>query len=99
MRVEFLPAAALELEEAVDWYNARKPGLGEDLRTDVRRALELIEMFPNGWHRLSDLVRRCRTKRFPYGVIYQFREAENLILVVAVMHLHRRPGYWEGRVG
>ena len=99
MRVEFLPAAADELQAAADWFEARKSGLGEEFRTEVRHTVELIKMFPHGWHRLSDLVRRCQTNRFPYGVIYQFRESEDLILIVAIMHLHRRPGYWDSRIG
>jgi hypothetical protein len=38
MRVEFLPAAATELEEAVAWYEAQTIGLGEDFRAEVRNA-------------------------------------------------------------
>jgi hypothetical protein len=34
-------------------------------------------------------------RRFPYGVVYQILESE--ILVVAITHLHRRPGYWRDR--
>ena len=33
--------------------------------------------------------------RTPYGIIYQARE--NYILIVAVAHLHRKPGYWKDR--
>jgi len=40
-------------------------------------------------------TRRCRTKRFPYGLIYRCKGDE--ILIVAVAHLHRRPGYWHDR--
>jgi hypothetical protein len=42
------------------------------------------------------LVRRCRLRRFPYGVIYHADEME--ILVVAVAHAHRRPDYWRDRI-
>ena len=40
---------------------------------------------------------RARTVgRFPYRVYYRARRDE--ILVVAVGHRHRRPGYWRSRV-
>jgi hypothetical protein len=51
---------------------------------------------PTGWHPLSSHTRRCRLRRFPYGVIYNIDQ--DVILVVAVTHLHRRPAYWQGRV-
>lgn len=35
-------------------------------------------------------------QRFPYGVIYEPAVTE--IIVVAIAHLHREPGYWQGRV-
>jgi toxin ParE1/3/4 len=34
---------------------------------------------------------------FPYGVLYTI-EAE-FILIVAVMHCSREPGYWKRRIG
>jgi hypothetical protein len=37
------------------------------------------------------------THVFPYGILYTI-EAE-FILIVAVMHGSRKPGYWKGRVG
>ena len=45
---------------------------------------------------MSDRTRRCLVNRFPYGVIY--RHDGNTITVVAVPHLHQRPGYWKPRV-
>jgi plasmid stabilization system protein ParE len=97
MNVEFLPAAAAELEDAVGWYNQQRYGLGEELRTEVARAVDRILIFPNGWARVSRRSRRCQTRKFPYGVIYQVRA--DSILIVAIAQLNRKPGYWKGRTG
>jgi len=39
--------------------------------------------------------RRRLLRRFPYGILY--KEEESQIVIVAVMHLRRRPGYWRNR--
>ena len=39
--------------------------------------------------------RRCLVHRFPYGVIYAVED--DVVYVAAVMHLKRKPGYWESR--
>lgn len=81
MTVNFLPVAAAELQDAVDWYNRQHPGLGERFRTEVGRTIERILIFPEGWTRVSRRSRRCLTRKFPYGLIYQVRP--NSILIVA----------------
>lgn len=97
MKVEFLLAAEAELEDAVQWYNGRENGLGEELRAEVGNAIQRIILFPEGWARVSPRTRRCQVARFPYGVIYQVRS--EMILIVAIMHLSRKPGYWNQRSG
>lgn len=96
MRIRFLEAARDELQEAVRYYNGERAGLGAEFRAEVRTAVERIRQFPEAWQPLSDRTRRCLVHRFPYGVIYQVRDQE--ILVVAVAHLHREPDYWQGRI-
>jgi toxin ParE2 len=91
--IRFLEAARDDLRDAIHYYEAQRPGLGAEFRDEIRSSLERIERFPEAWHPLSQHTRRCRTHRFPYGIIYQVREDE--ILVVAVAHLHRRPDYWK----
>jgi hypothetical protein len=39
---------------------------------------------------------RIRMKRFPYDVVFVAGAHE--IIVVAVAHHRRRPGYWHGRL-
>jgi len=96
MIVRLLPAAQSELDEAIDWNAQQAPGLGDSFLVEFLRTIQLIERHPHGWHPLSNLTRRCRLRRFPYGVIYN--QDEQGILIVAVAHLHRRPAYWQSRM-
>lgn len=95
MKVRFLEAAQHELDEAVEYYNAEVPELGQAFLLETLAALERIRQFPNGWHPLSPNTRRCRLRRFPYGVIYAATADE--IIVLALAHLHREPGFWRQR--
>jgi plasmid stabilization system protein ParE len=96
MNVEFLAVAEAELAEAVSYYNEQSEGLGYDFAGEVRQTIARIVRFPEAWTKLSERTRRCRAKRFPYGLVYQIRS--NAILIVAVMHLRRHPESWRSRL-
>ena len=93
---DFLEPAQVELEEEVKYYNEQRVGLGYEFATEVAATISRILRYPEAWTKLSKRTRRCRTKRFPYGVIYQIRD--DRILIVAVGHLRRKPFYWRNRV-
>lgn len=95
MGYDFHPAAQRELQEAVDYYDAISQDLGDAFLDEVERALERIMDFPEAWAQLSANTRRCRMLGFPYGIIYQSRG--DRLLVIAVMHLQRKPNYWADR--
>ena len=88
-KVIFLDSSKAEFEDAVRFYNSQSEGLGFEFALEVRNTLERIDMHPDAWHQLSINTRRCRTKRFPYGIVYQKRD--EYILIVAIMHLHQKP--------
>jgi plasmid stabilization system protein ParE len=96
MRVEFLDVAEAELAEAISYLNDQSEGLGFEFAAEVKKTIMRIVYFPEAWTKLSKRTRRCRTKRFPYGIIYQNRG--DLILIIAVMHLRRHPDTWKSRV-
>ena len=96
MEIRLLEVAQQELDEAVEYYNLEAPGLGDQFLLEVLAAFERVRKFQKAWHPYTENTRRCRTHRFPYGVIYQILESE--ILIVAVANLHKRPEYWRDRI-
>jgi len=89
--------AALELAEAVRWYEERRPGWGARLFDAVAHALDLIEHHPEigSPRRGHPAARQLTVRGFPYVVAYRVRPSD--LYVVAVAHAKRRPGYWRNR--
>lgn len=96
MRIRFLDVAQVELDEAVNYYNYEANGLGAEFLAEILEGIDRIAKFPEAWQPCSKRTRRCLVRRFPYGIIYQRREGE--VLIVAIANLHRRPDYWEDRI-
>jgi hypothetical protein len=95
MTVVFHPEALAELRAAAVHYSGIDPKLGGDFTDKVDRALDLMESHPEVFPKIDEHVRRCLTRRFPFGILYSV-ETER-IFILAVMHCARRPGYWKHR--
>ncbi|MBL7037987.1 MAG: type II toxin-antitoxin system RelE/ParE family toxin [Pirellulaceae bacterium] len=96
MNYRFHPEADEELHKVYEYYEARRQGLGRRFGEAFDEALARVLERPFAWGLLEPPYRLHRLKRFPYGILYEPREEE--VVIVAVMHLHRRPGYWKHRV-
>ena len=96
MSVRLLEPAQAELDDAITWYAEQAPGLGDAFLIETLRTIQLIEQYPTAWHPLTPQIRRCRLRRFPYSLVYT--QDGNDLLVVAVTHQHRKPGYWRARL-
>lgn len=95
MTYGFHAEAEEELNQAIDYYNECQPMLGWEFAREVHTAIQSIVNHPRAWTRLSKNTRRCLVNRFPFGVIYQI--VDSGILIIAVMQLNRKPGYWRER--
>jgi hypothetical protein len=93
VKVRFVATAELELKEALEFYESAQEGLGADFLAEVEAATRLMESQPLAWTLMSPRTRRCRMHRFPFGLFYQVRPGE--ILVLSVMDLRRDPKRWE----
>ena len=90
------PAADEEAQRATQWYERQSAGLGEDFVDELEKALRNFAEAPERWPRVDERLRRYLLHRFPYAVVYRVGSESSEVL--AVMHLHRRPDYWKGRM-
>lgn len=95
-RFHFHPAALLEADESARFYEGRQKGLGNRFVEALSDAIHRIRRTPELYGKVDEDIRKCRVLRFPYGVIY--RDKNNSIEIIAVMHLKRKPDYWKKRV-
>jgi len=91
----FHPEARAEFLESIRYYEKHRRGLGRHFLEAVTEALRDVQAHPDMYPVVTGTWRRCRVPKFPYGIIY--RITGQSIQVVAVMHLHRQPGYWRHR--
>jgi plasmid stabilization system protein ParE len=94
--LEFHPEALAELERAKAWYEAQRLGLGESFFQEIKTAISRIREAPNTWPEYQRGTRRFLVHRFPFAILYSQRSTG--LLVLAVMHLKRKPGYWMSRL-
>ena len=96
MEFEFHPDAEAEVNEAAGWYEAEVAGLASDFLSEFGRALDGLLAEPERSLQIEPGIRRYLLKRFPYAIVYVIRK--DRVRIVAVMHLHRKPGYWKERL-
>lgn len=93
----FHPEAERELTRAAQFYETEREGFGARFAAEIERTLRLIEGSPRAgtlWR--AGPARAWRTKRFPFTIVYVDRA--DALIVVAIAHTKRRPGYWATRI-
>lgn len=92
MRIELHPAAQRELIASAAYYESKLPGLGTDFLGEFRQTLSLFDKNPEIGVVIELPYRRVVLNRFPFSIIYRFKEPT--VRIVAVAHQRRKPGYW-----
>ena len=96
--VEWLPSAVEELAAASNWYDAEQAGLGADFIEEIDAVVAAIGLAPRSFPRWSPRRRFRKAivgNRFPYVLF--FEELGHRVIVHALAHMHRQPGYWMSR--
>ena len=96
MRYEFHPDALEEYNDAGSYFAQKEAGLDLRFIVAVEDAIERILQHPDRYRRFEEDVRRCLTRVFPYAVLYTIEK--DYILIVAVAHCSKEPGYWKHRL-
>lgn len=103
--LEFLPEAAAEVQCVIGEYEARAPRLGVRYRPcssrlhcqfEVESVCAAIVQHPLMWRLRPGGYRRVNLPGFPYYIAFVLDK--HRILIVAVAHSNRSPGYFGDRL-
>jgi plasmid stabilization system protein ParE len=92
----FHPSADEEYTRAAEYYRELNPELGGRFYEQMERLIQDIRRHPQRYRLYDPPVRRHFSKVFPYAVLYV--DQPDRVLIIAVMHMMRRPGYWRERL-
>ena len=95
MRLTLHPAAVQEISQAFDFYLEKDPTVAEEFLEQLNLKIDWIGQFPQRYPVHEHETRRVVLQRFPFQVVYTIRDED--IVVIAVAHTRRRPGYWSSR--
>ena len=90
--VTIRPRAETDLRDAFQWYEAQRPGLGEEFLTEVKRAVSFLEEQPDRRPLYYREFRRLLTRRFPYKLFY--RIDGDRVIVFRILHAKRDHRRW-----
>jgi plasmid stabilization system protein ParE len=89
------PAARAEFDEAFDWYEQQRAGLGVAFAEAVQAVLDRLATMPEALNVVFQDVRRAVVKRLPHSVFY--RVEPDQVTVLAIFHNKRDPKVWQAR--
>lgn len=91
------PEALRELAEAVVWYEDQYPGRGQRFYDAITKEFARIRVAPSSFPRWRRRLpaRSTVVPRFPYTIFFV---TEPKVVIMAVAHDKRRPGYWIRRL-
>jgi len=95
MKYGFHAEAEREYIEAITYYREIDSKLATAFISEIEHGIRAIQRNPLTWRIIGNDVRRYLVHRFPFGIYYTLEE--NFITIWAVMHLHRKQGYWKSR--
>ena len=93
--VRYLDPAETEFLAEIAYLEDYRPGLGRRFYDEVKRAESFIAEFPEAAEEIRPGVRKRLLRVFRYTLIYSIEPEE--LLIIAVAHSSRRPGYWMDR--
>lgn len=92
MQLQIAPEAEDEIARSVEWYAERGERAVRGFVEELDGILEQARAHPMRWPIWRGEVRKVTFAHYPFSVFYRVRN--DVVLIVAVAHAKRRPGYW-----
>jgi plasmid stabilization system protein ParE len=93
--IVFRRIARQEMDESIAWYDSERAGFGIEFASEIESFLVRIADTPEQFNKVRGDVRRAVLRRFPYTI--HFLLEANRIVVLAVLHVKRKPRTLEDR--
>lgn len=77
------------MQEAYQWYEQQKQGLGEEFLTELDSYYTKLQSHPEYFGKIKKNFRQAVLKRFPYVIVYEIIKTE--VVVFAVFHTKSNP--------
>lgn len=94
-KIRFHSEARVEFLDQILYYENAQSGLGQRFRAEIEAAAALAASLPFAGATYKYGTRQVLPQKFPFSVVYLTRETE--IIILAVAHFKRKPGYWRNR--
>ena len=94
--LRFHPQAEQEYLTALSWYRERSLTAAISFEGAFVQAIARIRKVPHRWPIYFKDFRKYTLRQFPFSIVYQDFPSE--IVVLAVAHGRRQPGYWRDRM-
>ena len=89
------PEAEEDIRETFEWYKSKYIKLGSDFLEEIEWIFQRIEEYPDMFPKVYIDLQRALVRRFPYAVY--FKQNNDEIIVVGVLHQRRNPAAWQKR--
>jgi plasmid stabilization system protein ParE len=95
-KLEIQQEAEEEAREARIFYEDRDVRIAADFMRELDRTIEVVVDRPDRWPAVRQNAHSFLLRRFPFRIVYTFDD--EVVRIIAVAHLRRRPGYWSSRI-
>jgi plasmid stabilization system protein ParE len=83
------PQAVADIEQAIHWYESKRPGLGNLFLISIESTLVRVRWYPHMHEAACGAARRAVLHRFPHAVYYRVKP--DVIELIAVFHCRTSP--------
>ena len=98
-KLDIEPETFDDIQDAVDYYNSCKDGLGKRFFNTVDKHFDFLKKNYLSFAVRYDDIRCMPVKKFPYMIHYRVLESQETVSVKAVFGTHDNPDKWGERIG
>jgi len=84
------------MKVSAQYYEQQLSGLGYRFLNEIDRGVRAIKSLSESAPVIHPSIRRKLLRHFPYALLYRITPTE--IVILAIMHQHRKPNYWLDRI-